>query len=212
MNSEFVSHEVIHFLLAISINCFQNSLAPVHKALTVDDEDADERMRNLPAILDIHREEGKNTGQTLHSNPNNLVPIRRKNTREDEVDEESAQNDESKDIVYFEQVFLNGAYYRIGDCVLVFSPKKGQCDVMQISRIWQTPGQGRFFSGMFFCRPKEVEHEPSTCFYKREVIAVEQPERVEPLERIQGRCAILTVKQFTVCKLTEHVFSTFKKL
>lgn len=115
--------------------------------------------------------------------------------------EDSSQDNESKEILYFEQVCLNGAYYRIGDCVLVFNPKVGHCDVMQISRIWQTPeNEARFFSGMFFARPKEVDHEASTCFYKREVIAVEQPERVEPLESIQGRCAILTVKQFTVCK------------
>jgi ethanolamine ammonia-lyase large subunit len=81
-------------------------------------------------------------------------------TQEEETNEDSLQeNDESKEILYFEQVLLHGAYYRIGDCVLVFNPKKGQCDVMQISRIWQTPdNQGRFFSGMFFARPKEAWH------------------------------------------------------
>lgn len=125
--------------------------------------------------------------------------MRRRNNKEEEPNEDSLQGEESKEILYFEQVCLNGTFYRVGDCVLVFHPKKGHCDVMQISRIWETP-QGRFFSGTFFARPKEVTHDSSTCFYKREVIAVEQPERVEPLERIQSRCAILTVKQFTVCK------------
>jgi hypothetical protein len=129
----------------------------------------------------------------MRKNKNNL-------NQEEEPNEASLQGDESKEIIYFEQVFLNGIYYRIADCVLVFNPKKGHCDVMQISRIWEVPdNQGRFFSGMFFARPKEVEHDPSTCFYKREVIAVEQPERVEPLERIQNKCAILTVKHFTSC-------------
>lgn len=167
MTSKFISRE--------------NSLAPFQKSQTVDEDEVDERMRNLPAILDVHKEE---------------VPMRRKNT----TNEENAETDES--IIYYEQVLLNGVFYRIGDCVLVFNPRKGHCDVIQISRIWQTPGQGRFFSGMFFARPKEVRHEPSTCFYKREVIAVEQPEKVESLENIQGRCAILTVKQFTTCKFT----------
>lgn len=45
MTSEFISRE--------------NSLAPVHKSETIDDDGTiDERMRNLPPLLDIHREEG----------------------------------------------------------------------------------------------------------------------------------------------------------
>jgi hypothetical protein len=60
MSSEFVSREVSWpTVIATLISYFKNSLAPVQKSQTVDDDDVDERMRNLPAVLDIHREEGK---------------------------------------------------------------------------------------------------------------------------------------------------------
>jgi hypothetical protein len=45
MTSKFVSRE--------------NSAAPVQKTETVEDDgDTDERMRNLPSVLDVHRDEG----------------------------------------------------------------------------------------------------------------------------------------------------------
>lgn len=58
----------------------------------------------------------------------------------------------------------------------------------------------KFFSGCVFARPKETKHEQSRMFYKREVIAIEQPDRTVPFTSVQRRCAILTVKQFETCK------------
>lgn len=54
----------------------------------------------------------------------------------------------------------------------------------------------KFFSGGIFLRPKEIAHEPSAMFYKNEVIAVEQVDSVESFKNVQGRCAVLTVKQY----------------
>lgn len=59
------------------------------------------------------------------------------------------------------------------------------------------------FSGAYFARPNEVKHEPNRMFYKREVVGVEQIDRVESLENVQARCAILTVKQYEAGKLVD---------
>ncbi|KAI6178614.1 hypothetical protein M3Y98_00519700 [Aphelenchoides besseyi] len=154
-----------------------------------DDDNDDERMRDLPNVLDVHREE---------------VPFNRRLTAnaQEEVETDDASKIESE-VVYYEQVNLNGAYYRIGDCVFVFNPRKPYCDVMRIDRIWQTPDGQRHFSGMFFARPIELNRGPNATFFKREVIAVEQRDRAELLERIQGRCAVLPTKQFNICRPTE---------
>ncbi|KAI6225826.1 hypothetical protein M3Y95_00738000 [Aphelenchoides besseyi] len=154
-----------------------------------DDDNDDERMRDLPNVLDVHREE---------------VPFNRRPTAntQDEMETDEASKTESE-VVYYEQVNLNGAYYRIGDCVFVFNPRKPYCDVMRIDRIWQTPDGQRHFSGMFFARPIELNRGPNATFFKREVIAVEQRDRAELLERIQGRCAVLPTKQFNICRPTE---------
>lgn len=40
-------------------------------------------------------------------------------------------------------------------------------------------------------------------FYRREVIAVEQQDSVESFDSVQGRCAILTAKQYETSRPTE---------
>lgn len=160
-----------------------------------EDDDEDERMKGLPFYLDVHRTE---------------VPLKRSLIKSEndeeamEVDQE--QEESSQDITYFEQICNAGQYYRHGDFVLVYNPRKAYCDVMRIEKMWQTPTGERYFSGSFFARPKEITHEPSVRFYKREVVAVEERERVELIEKIQARCYVLTVKQFETCKFRICVF------
>lgn len=37
-------------------------------------------------------------------------------------------------------------------------------------------------------------------FFKKEIIGVDQPDRTEPMEKVQARCAILTPKEFESSK------------
>uniref|UniRef100_A0A915DFK5 Protein polybromo-1 n=1 Tax=Ditylenchus dipsaci TaxID=166011 RepID=A0A915DFK5_9BILA len=109
----------------------------------------------------------------------------------------------SLDNIYYQQMEYNGQYYRLGDGVMVFREGKPHCEVMRIDKMWQTPGGQKFFSGCVFARPKETKHEQSRMFYKREVIAVEQPDKVEPMSLVQNKCAILTTKTFETSRPTE---------
>lgn len=56
-----------------------------------------------------------------------------------------------------------------------------------------------FFSGPYFARPREIQHEPARMFYPREVFGVEQPDITVPMENIQGLCAVLTLKDYVKC-------------
>ncbi|KAI6241398.1 hypothetical protein M3Y99_00367700 [Aphelenchoides fujianensis] len=166
----------------------EHSATPIQPRAASEEADVDERMRDLPNVLDVHREE---------------VAFGRPQVPEEGEAEEVKGEPGAPEVVYFEQVNLNGAFYRIGDCVFVFNPRKPHCDVMRIDRIWQTPDGQRHFSGMFFARPIELQRGSNSTFYKREVIAVEQRDRAELLERVQGRCAVMTTKQFITCRPTE---------
>lgn len=68
-----------------------------------------ERVKNLPRILDIHRDEVKDT--------------------------KNLSNEEN---IFFEQMLHNGIWYRRGDGVLAFREKAGHCDVFRIDKMWRT--------------------------------------------------------------------------
>lgn len=184
-----------------------------------DEEEEDERMKDLPYVLDLQREEvvlkrpsglpqptaeeEEGSAQPVAAGPapENAEESAQPTAAAPDADPDTAtQRPPSAGIVYFEQICSAGRFYRPGDFVLVFNERKPHCDVMRIEKIWQAPSGERFFSGAFFARPKEVFHEPSTRFYKREVIAVEERERVEVVDRIQARCAVLTTRQFETCE------------
>ena len=134
-----------------------------------------ERVKNLPRILDIHREEVKDA---------------------------KVQGEEGN--VYYEQMLHNGTWYRKGDGVLAFKESAGHCDIYRIDKMWRTAGEEAFISGPFFARPTEVKHDSSTAtFYKKEVIGVEQPDVTVNMNRVQARCAILTTKAYETCRPTE---------
>ena len=61
------------------------------------------------------------------------------------------------------------------------------------------------FSGSRFARPHECRHEPSRMFYVCggqlcEVFGVKQLDSVEKIDHVQGKCAILTLKQYESCE------------
>uniref|UniRef100_A0AC34FD39 Protein polybromo-1 n=1 Tax=Panagrolaimus sp. ES5 TaxID=591445 RepID=A0AC34FD39_9BILA len=133
-----------------------------------------ERVKNLPRILDIHRDEVKDT-----KNPSN------------------------EDATYYEQMLHNGIWYRRGDGVLTFREKAGHCDVFRIDKMWRNKDGEAFISGPYFARPHEVKHDITVTFFTRELIAVEQPDSVIPMNLIQARCVILTTKIYETSRPTE---------
>lgn len=68
-----------------------------------------ERVKNLPRVLDIHRDEVKD-----------------------------AKNPSDENCTYFEQMQHNGIWYRRGDGVLAFKEQAGHCDVYRIDKMWRT--------------------------------------------------------------------------
>uniref|UniRef100_A0A914YR62 Protein polybromo-1 n=1 Tax=Panagrolaimus superbus TaxID=310955 RepID=A0A914YR62_9BILA len=133
-----------------------------------------ERVKNLPRILDIHRDEVKDS-----KNPSN------------------------ENATYYEQMLHNGTWYRRGDGVLTFREKAGHCDVFRIDKMWRNKDGEDFISGPYFARPHEVKHDINVTFFKRELIAVEQPDSVMNMNLIQARCVILTTKIYETSRPTE---------
>jgi protein polybromo-1 len=67
-----------------------------------------ERVKNLPRILDIHRDEVKDT-----------------------------KNQKDENCIFYEQMLHNGTWYRRGDGVLAYREKAGHCDVFRIDKMWR---------------------------------------------------------------------------
>uniref|UniRef100_A0A7E4ZZ93 Bromo domain-containing protein n=1 Tax=Panagrellus redivivus TaxID=6233 RepID=A0A7E4ZZ93_PANRE len=134
-----------------------------------------ERVRNLPRLLDIHREELKD-----------------------------GKNAKQGDKTYYEQMLHNNTWYRKGDGVLAFREGAGQCDIYRIDKMWRTKKGVAFISGPFFARPSDVKHDPHTdTFYKREVIGVEQPDVTVNMNRVQARCLVVGTAYYEKCRPTE---------
>jgi hypothetical protein len=55
-----------------------------------------------------------------------------------------------------------------------------------------------FISGPYFARPHEVKHDINTTFFKRELIAVEQPDSIINMNLVQARCSILNTKMYEI--------------
>ena len=113
---------------------------------------------------------------------------------------------------YYQQLEHRGKHYRLGDGVLVHRAEKPHCDVMRIDRMWRTAEGQEYFSGCLFARPKETRHEASRMFFRREVVAVEQLDGVESFDSVQGRCAILTLKQYETCKRSTNLPLCFQSV
>ncbi|TKR92680.1 hypothetical protein L596_007287 [Steinernema carpocapsae] len=141
------------------------------------------RSHGFPAQFDIDREE---------------VILERK---------AEASTSEGRPRVFYEQMCHRGKWYRLGDCVLVFNPKKPFCDVYRIGCLWRVSNeQGveeSFFSGVWFARPREIKHEKGQTFYRREVIAVDQPDGIEKMDNIQAKCTVMPVLFYAKSRPTE---------
>lgn len=73
----------------------------------------DSRLRNLPEVLDMPR---------------------------DEVLDKRSNDDGDKAVdgnIYYQQMEHNGRYFLLGDGVLLFNESKGHCDVMRIDKMWK---------------------------------------------------------------------------
>uniref|UniRef100_F1KQ15 Protein polybromo-1 n=1 Tax=Ascaris suum TaxID=6253 RepID=F1KQ15_ASCSU len=141
----------------------------------------DDRLKNLPPILHKHRVEVRVARDEDHH----------------------VSNNNEKSVVYYEQMEYNSHWYQLGDFVLVYNPLKNGCAILRIDRMWRTPEGDATFSGPYFARPNEVEHEPTRMFYKREVFAVEQPDVVVPMQNIQGHCFVLLLRDYAKMRPTE---------
>jgi protein polybromo-1 len=59
-----------------------------------------------------------------------------------------------------------------------------------------------FISGAYYVTPSQVEHTPTRLFYKREVLKTSREGSVS-MSNVLGRCAVLSLKEYTTCRFTE---------
>ena len=59
-----------------------------------------------------------------------------------------------------------------------------------------------YIFGYQFVHPAEVEHPPTRLFYKREVFRCTEMLTTH-VANIMGRCAVMTYKEYTTCRLIE---------
>ncbi|EYC16997.1 hypothetical protein Y032_0032g2608 [Ancylostoma ceylanicum] len=97
----------------------------------------------------------------------------------------------------------SGKYHDVGRFVLVFNPQRPTCDVMRIDKLWREKDGSEWFSGGYFARPCDIQHDAGRMFYVREVFAVDQPDQTRRIEDIQSQCAVLTPKEFVKERPTE---------
>uniref|UniRef100_A0A915PSR4 Protein polybromo-1 n=1 Tax=Setaria digitata TaxID=48799 RepID=A0A915PSR4_9BILA len=136
----------------------------------------DDRLKNLPAVLEKERVE------VLCADIPEVA---------------------NKSMIFYEQMQYNDRWYRLGDFVYVYNPLKNRNAILRVDKLWKTAEGDGFFSGPYFARPREIKHEPARMFYKQEVFAVDQPDITIPLENVQGFCAVMSVKEFMKGRPTE---------
>ncbi|VDM97588.1 unnamed protein product [Thelazia callipaeda] len=148
----------------------------------------DDRLKNLPAVLERKRVEVMSYGRPITLKENYIL----------EVLESS-----SSSIIFYEQMFYDDRWFRLGDFVYVYNPLRNQNVILRVDKLWKTKEGDGFFSGPYFAHPCEIKHEPARLFYKQEVFAVDQPDIIIPLENVQGVCAVLPIKEYVRGRPTE---------
>ncbi|VDK55467.1 unnamed protein product [Anisakis simplex] len=151
---------------------------------TTSSSTENDRLKKLPAVLQKHRVEvcvGTNNSNSLMNSDN--------------------KNDEN--ITYYEQLEYNGDWYQLGDFVYVYNPVKNSIWILRIDKMWRVHSDDCYFSGPYFAKPTEIEHEPTRMFYKNELFAIEQPDITLPMLNIQKHCSVLLLKDYQKLRLTE---------
>jgi hypothetical protein len=132
--SEFVAgakepQKVVSLGISTNITCAHKLIISHILLQKADSEDREEtpaleeslKMRNLPPLLDVHREQ----------------ILERRQPGEDRETSTSSTNQQAN-YTYYMQMEYSGNYYRLGDGVLVFREGKPHCEVMRIDRMWET--------------------------------------------------------------------------
>uniref|UniRef100_A0A3P8UKR1 Protein polybromo-1 n=1 Tax=Cynoglossus semilaevis TaxID=244447 RepID=A0A3P8UKR1_CYNSE len=102
---------------------------------------------------------------------------------------------------YFEQLYYNNHWLKVGDCVYIGSHGLVRHRVGRIEKMWMRDGAGYFF-GPIFIHPEETEHEPTKMFYKKEVF-LSNLEETCPMTCIIGKCVVSSFKDYLSCRPTE---------
>ena len=65
-----------------------------------------------------------------------------------------------------------------------------------------SPSGDSFLHGPYYCWPADVDHAPTRLFYRKEVFLTRREASV-PLLSVAGRCSVLSLKEFSTCRVTE---------
>uniref|UniRef100_A0A3B3ID07 BAH domain-containing protein n=1 Tax=Oryzias latipes TaxID=8090 RepID=A0A3B3ID07_ORYLA len=103
---------------------------------------------------------------------------------------------------YFEQLYYNNMWFKLGDCVYIQSDGLSKPRVARIEKLWLQNGT-TFFFGPIFIHPEETEHEPTKMFYKREVF-LSHLEETLPMTCVLGKCMVSSFKEYLSCRPTEY--------
>ncbi|XP_054640093.1 protein polybromo-1-like isoform X2 [Dunckerocampus dactyliophorus] len=102
---------------------------------------------------------------------------------------------------YYEQLFYNNLWLKVGDFVYIGSHGLVRHRVGRIEKMWMRDDAGYFF-GPIFIHPEETEHEPTKMFYKKEVF-LSNLEEACPMTCIIGKCVVSSFKDYLSCRPTE---------
>ncbi|KAJ3603207.1 hypothetical protein NHX12_030950 [Muraenolepis orangiensis] len=102
---------------------------------------------------------------------------------------------------YYEQLFYNNMWLKVGDCVYIGSHGLVRHCVGRVEKMWMRDGAAYFF-GPIFIQPEETEHEPTKMFYKKEVF-LSNLEEACPMTCIIGKCTVSSFKEYLSCRPTE---------
>lgn len=102
---------------------------------------------------------------------------------------------------YYEQLYYNNTWLKVGDCVYIRSHGQVRHRVGRIEKMWMRDRAAYFF-GPIFIHAEETEHEPTRMFYKKEVF-LSNLEETCPMTCIIGKCAVSFFKEYLLCRPTE---------
>uniref|UniRef100_A0A8D9FG91 Protein polybromo-1 n=2 Tax=Cacopsylla melanoneura TaxID=428564 RepID=A0A8D9FG91_9HEMI len=95
---------------------------------------------------------------------------------------------------------FNQQVYRIGDIVYAESKEKGQEPyIVSIERLWTNNEGTPMMYGNHYFRPDETFHVATRKFLEKEVFKSDVHLTL-PLSKIQGRCAVVNVKDYFKCR------------
>jgi len=77
-----------------------------------------------------------------------------------------------------------------------------QPHIAKVEKIWKDPSGEIYIHGPYFLHPSATEHAPTRLFYEREVFRSSMS-ATSSLAAVLGRCAVLTHREFCICRPTE---------